>query len=183
MSNLEQFRTNAPLIDPYNFGRYVQQEVLGEAFDQSGVDIYLFGSFVNPNTAIDESGHRSDIDVFVTVEEWNTPVADTGIFLFASETTEPESYREYCDQNHWGGAELPDREWDCDVDEAWDRLEPETRTALAESAQMAVFRNEQEQDAGTARTVDLFIGSHRQFDRTAESGARLHVWPTPEQTE
>ena len=178
MENRKQFEKNAPLIEPYKFGQYIRETVIKDDFESCKIDIFLFGSMANPAVSIDRNEHLSDIDVFIVVDGWSGPIADVGIFLFASETETPQSFDDYCDKHNWGAADLQDREWECNVDEAWERISRPTQALLERSAQIAVFRNKKERQTGLARTVDLFIGSKHQFNRTSEPDARLHVWPS-----
>lgn len=178
MEQRSQFEQKAPLIDPNGFGQYIIETVVKDDFDDCDVDIFIFGSFVNPSVSIDRNEHRSDIDVFIAVDQWSGPIADVGIFLFASDTETPQSFVDYCNQNNWTAADRPDREWQCSVNEAWERIPASARVILERSAQTAVYRNKQERETGLARTVDLFIGSKNQFKRTSEPNSRLHVWPS-----
>lgn len=161
--HLREFQRKAPLLDRDSLASEVVHNILEPELRERAAEIWILGSFINPDKGTDENG-RSDMDLFVVVPDWDMPVADVSILFAASNVPTPPMYEPLSDDHDWKGIDAPDRTWDGSPDEAWERLPEYVRETLHNAATEFFYATMADKEQNRVRNYDLQIGNRQQFD-------------------
>lgn len=159
---MEEFRRNAPLVDPDGLVRMLREDMFSEGLRERAESIWIGGSFVNPDKAVSET---SDLDVFVVDPTWELPISSSGIALMASEPPTPSFYDDVIEERTWAPVTDLDKSWQGTADEAWEMLPEYAKKSLIRSNEKALFPTERNRNEGRARPYELGIGSPEQLDQ------------------
>lgn len=180
MSEIQRtsFEAKAPLIDLEQLAQMLTSEIIASELLSQADSVWLFASFVNPNKEIDTGRKASDLDVFVRVPDWEMPIADSGIPIFASSQPTSDLYETMTDDLNWQGHDAPDRQWDCSPDEAWKSLPEPVQITLFRCTRKLFHATQEDREKNRGRIYDILIGNEVQFKWATyyDENDRLLIW-------
>ncbi|WP_139172838.1 hypothetical protein [Halopelagius longus] len=171
-----EFRKKAPRLEFDDMETIVVEEILNEDILKQTRDIWLHGSFIDPNSEIDKGDKRSDLDIFVVVPNWNLPAVTSGITWAASQAPTLEDLDHLRDHYTW--KELPSKEkkWNCTAEEAWEKLPECVRKTFIRASHRFFFANDNDYREKKMRNYDVFIGNISQFQYHKTIGPKAKIW-------
>ncbi|RQG99200.1 hypothetical protein EA472_15140 [Natrarchaeobius oligotrophus] len=171
-----EFERKAPLLEFNEMKDILVTEIIDEKLLERTRDVWLHGSFVQPDAEIDTGDKLSDMDAFIVVPSWELPVANTGIAWAAPQAPRLESLDHLGDHFVWNELPAEDEGWNCSAGEAWEQLPDCAKTTLLNSTQRFLFANENDHEARRARNYDIMIGSVSQFDHQKKKCPKTKIW-------
>jgi hypothetical protein len=173
----ETFADRAPLLNPETVAKAVRFDLFAPEVHEHVERVYVYGSFVNPDTELDRNGDTSDLDVYVTVAPEVLPRVD-GEPREVSTRFGASQHGLLCRCATQGALDVYGRA------DPFDLSLPEASEPLRESikrAERAVFHaTERDTELLRFRATDLTLGTAAAFEAFLGDDPRLQVWPLDE---
>jgi hypothetical protein len=177
MSSAEAFAEKAPLLDDVALAKIVLVDLLAPTVREHVETVSVYGSFVDPDRALDRNGTVSDLDVYVTVDDKALP-APAGEPVEVSTRFTATTHGQLCRCATHGALDVFGRR------EAFDVPLPDTSVPLRESierAERAVFHaTELDTELLRLRPLDLTLGTPEAFATFLGDDPQMEVWPRDE---
>ena len=173
----EVFADRAPLLDDATVAKVVLFDLLAPEVREHVERVYVYGSFVNPDTELDRDGDTSDLDVYVTVAPEVLPRVG-GEPREVSTRFGATEHGLLCRCATQGALEVFGRADPFDI--PLSGVSEPLRESI-ERAERAVFHaNELDTELLRFRATDLTLGTATAFEAFLGDDPRLQVWPLDE---
>lgn len=172
----ETLLSRAPLVDFEDLRKLIVYEIVTEETRSRAENIWITGSFSDPEREIDSGEAPSDLDILVNVPGWELPPADTGIPLVASSVDTPPIYERFPDEYTWESKGEPISSWDCSAQEAWEQLPEYAQETLMRSVEQVFHATEADVENNTMRSYDVNIGNQDHYEHNRCPRADICIW-------
>lgn len=160
----ETLERKAPLVDLEGMTEKIVTEVVDSRLRQRAESLWILGSFADPEKEIDAGETPSDLDLFLTVPEWDLPIADSEIPVLASQVSTPDVLGSRFEGTEWDGVGGPGSEWNCSAEDAWERLPEDVQQTFLNGTEWLFFASESDRIINRPRSYHLHVGSRAQLE-------------------
>lgn len=163
----EVFESRAPAVKISELQGLLLSDIVAEELLTECLSVWVFGSFANPYKSLDRNSRKwSDLDVFIVLDEWDSPQAASNMLMYAPNEDVPREFPEDIKENDW--QDIPPLagpgEWQCTIEEAWDEIPLFVKETIRNASKRGFFRNTEEIEAESVRSIDIFVGTERQLE-------------------
>ena len=177
MSSADTFAEKAPLLEDVALAKIVLIDLLAPEVRRHVDTVSVYGSFADPDRALDRDGTVSDLDVYVTLDDAALPRVG-GEPIEVSTRFTATHHGQLCRCATHGALEVYGQR------EAFDVPLPDASVALwasIECAERAVFHaTELDAELLRLRPLDLTLGTPGAFEAFLGDDPHLEVWPRDE---
>ena len=165
------FESRAPAVEISELQDLLLSDIITEALLSVCSSVWILGSFTNPYKSLDQNSREwSDLDVFIVLNEWEGPQAASNMLMYAPSENVPRGLPEEVEETNWqdtsslAGA----GEWECTIEEAWSNIPGCVKTTIRNASKRGFFRNTEEIEAKSVRSIDVFVGTKKQLKAQME---------------
>lgn len=184
---VDSFREKAPRLSQETLVEVVRQDVLAPPVRDAVEEIWLHGSFADPDSGLDGEDPEtaggpdglSDVDVFVVLDGWEATAINTrftssqrGLLLRLAAQDELPIYTDAEPTDRFDRPAVPDA-----IRER--RLLPTDalETTIRRAERTVFFASDSDRDRLDFRALDLTLGGPIAFDRLLVNEPLLRLWP------